>query len=236
MNHCFQQMSHNKWIIGHWWNAVHCSIYGCNNGIEMDCRIGFLHFWPEFLKITKSELLFSEFFWNEDDNRTGSHLILYRCQWGFSWAQNQEPFNCVLFHENLPICVILYVPYDMTHRIFKAYDHPFSNFCHFSRLFRTIKIFENPKIRCVEQRINLWWSHNAEWISLFGCKRRIIGTENSYNRCHESKIWLHRDFELPGNWCKFDHLAMTGEVVPSARVSVLIGRRLLRVSDSIYWA
>ena len=62
MNHCFQQMSHNKWIIGHWWNAVHCSIYGCNNGIEMDCRIGFLHFWPEFLKITKSELLFSEFF------------------------------------------------------------------------------------------------------------------------------------------------------------------------------
>ena len=175
-------------------------------------------------------------FWNEDDNRTGSHLILYRCQWGFSWAQNQEPFNCILFHENLPICVILYVPYDMTHRIFKAYDHPFSNFCHFSRLFRTIKIFENPKIRCVEQRINLWWSHNAEWISLFGCKRRIIGTENSYNRCHESKIWLHRDFELPGNWCKFDHLAMTGEVVPSARVSVLIGRRLLRVSDSIYWA
>ena len=32
-------------------------------------------------------------FWNEDDNRTGSHLILYRCQWGFSWAQNQEPLN-----------------------------------------------------------------------------------------------------------------------------------------------
>ena len=149
MNHCFQQMSHNKWTIGHWWNAVYCSIYGCNNGIEMDCRIGFLHFWPKFLKITKSELLFSEVFWNEDDNRTGSHLILYRCQWGFSWAQNQEPFKCVLFQENLAMCVIWpisYGPYDMNHWIFTAYDRPLSNFWHF--LNHTI--FQNPKKRCVE--------------------------------------------------------------------------------------
>ena len=83
-------------------------------------------------------------FWNEDDNRTGSHLILYRCQWGFSWAQNQEPFKYFLFQENLPMCVIWtisYGPYDMAHWILKAYDRPFSNFWYFFELLYRLNSF-----------------------------------------------------------------------------------------------
>ena len=129
-------------------------------------------------------------------------------------SSKSRDFEMWLFQNEKWTC--WYAPYHdmghMAHRVFRPIALWVFNKIEWSKWddFRTKfnffvgskSIFQNPKIRCVEQRINLWWSHNAEWISLFGCKRRIIRTKNSHYRCHESKVWLDCDLELAGNWRK----------------------------------
>ena len=85
MNHYFQQMSHTLWLKineSSLRSLVECSTLfhlwlqqWHRNGLQD--RIFAIS--ANFFELQNLNFYFLEFFWNEDDNRTGSHLI-YRCQ------------------------------------------------------------------------------------------------------------------------------------------------------------